>query len=338
MNLSRALLVAATVFAAPAMAADPALLEAARREGQVTWYTSQIIDQLARPLAARFEQVTGVKVNYVRTDAAGGALRIFNEARAGRTQADVFDAASTSTLVKEGLVLSHVPDSARRLPGRFVDPRGFWLATNLYFYTPGINTDLVPEAARPNTFRDLLHPRFRGRMAWSSRASTSSAPGFVGAVFAAMGEENGRKYLAELARQNIAPVTVSARQLLDQVIAGEYDVAIQILNNHASISAAQGAPVTWRPLETTLRALSVVSATKDAPHPAAARLFLDFLMSREGQTVYRDSDYIPVDPDVPPKDARLRPDGLSFRTLEMSPDEIEAAMPRWHAIFQDIFR
>jgi ABC-type Fe3+ transport system substrate-binding protein len=238
-------------------------------------------------------------------------------------------------LVKRNLVMASIPESARRLPSRYVDPAGHWLATNLYVYTLGLNTDLVPAGTEPRTFADLLAPRWKGRMGWSGRASTSSAPGFVGAVFAAIGEDKGREYLKALAKQDVAPVTVSARQLLDQTIAGEYAIAIEILNNHAAISRAAGAPVAWAPLEKSLVAMSVISATREAPHPNAARLFLDFVMSPEGQALYRDRDYIPVDPGVAPRDPALRLDG--DRAYAPNPDQLEELVPAWFRIYRDIF-
>ena len=85
-------------------------------------------------------------------------------------------------------------------------------------------------------------------------------------------------------------------------MAGEYSIALQIFNNHAVISAAQGAPVAWIPMNPAMGVLSVVSVTAGAPHPNAGKLLVDFLASPDGQNIFRDADYIPVDPAVPPKD------------------------------------
>ena len=117
---------ALAIFAqGPARAADAALIDAAKKEGEVTWYTTQIIDQFARPAAEAFEKKYGIKVNYVRADASDSALRILNEARAGKVQADLFDGIAAPALVKEGAVLDYVPDSSARLPPQFVDPQRY---------------------------------------------------------------------------------------------------------------------------------------------------------------------------------------------------------------------
>jgi iron(III) transport system substrate-binding protein len=335
-------LAAATLAAlggAPARAADQAMIDAAKKEGQVVWYTTQIIDQFARPAAAAFEKKYGIKVSYVRANSNEVALRVMNEARAGRMQADVFDGTgATASLKKEGIVAKWIPENAKRFPKEYIDAEGYWVATNLYVLTPGYNTELIKKGTEPKTFQDLLDPKYKGKIAWNSTSSSSAGPGFVGIVLDTMGEEKGKAYLRELAKQQPAGLAVAARQVLDQVIAGEYAIALNIFNNHAVISAAKGAPVEWIPMDPALGVLSVISVTKDAPHPNAGRLFVEFLMSEDGQKIYRDAEYLPVDPNVPPKDLALRPDGVKFRAIYKTPEEIDREMPRWTEVFKSIFR
>jgi ABC-type Fe3+ transport system substrate-binding protein len=330
---------AALLMPAAARAADQALIDTAKKEGQLTWYTTQIIDQFARPAAQAFEKKYGVKVNYVRANSNDVALRVLNEGRAGNMQADVFDGTTaTAALKKEGLVAQYVPENAKRLSKDYVDAEGYWVATNLYVLTPGYNTELIKQGTEPRTFQDLLDPKYRGKIAWGSSSSSSAAPGFVGLILAVMGEEKGKAYLRELAKQKVTGLSVAARQVLDQVIAGEYAIGLNIFNNHAVISAAKGAPVDWIPMSPALGVLSVISVTKGAPHPNSARLFLEFLMSEDGQKLFRAADYLPVDPNVPPKDKSLQPDGDKFKVVFKTPEEIDRDMPGWTAIYQDIFR
>ena len=86
----------------PAMAADQSLIDAAKKEGHVTWYTTQIVDQFARPAAEAFEKKYGIHVDYVRADPIDIVLRISNEGKAGHVQADVFDGTSTDAEPQEG--------------------------------------------------------------------------------------------------------------------------------------------------------------------------------------------------------------------------------------------
>ena len=191
-----------------AAAADAALIEAARKEGEVTWYSTQIISQLVRPVTAAFERkYPGIKVRATRQNATEVAVKILNEGKAGRLQADVFDGTGSAPPIKKaGLALQWLPDAARRLPKEYVDQEGYWIATNVYVQTPAFNTNLVPSGTQPLTYRDLLDPRWKGKLAWAGHATTSGAPGFIGIVLADMGEEKGMAYLRELAKQKIVAV------------------------------------------------------------------------------------------------------------------------------------
>jgi ABC-type Fe3+ transport system substrate-binding protein len=329
----------ASLTSGAAHAVDQALIDSAKKEGQLTWYTTQIINQLARPAAEAFEKKYGIKVNFIRADSNEVALRILNEGRAGRVQADVFDGTGAAAgLKKEGLVAKWLPENAKRLPPQYHDKDGYWIATNLYVLTPGYNTELVKKGTEPRTFQDLLDPKWKGKMVWNSASSTSSGTGFIAVVLSEMGEERGMAYLRELSKQNITGLAVAARQVLDQVIAGEYAIALNIFNNHAVISAAKGAPSAWIPMQPALAVFSGISLTKDAPRPNAGKLFIEFMTSEEGQRLYREADYLPVDPTVPPKDPSLRPDGEKFRAIFKTPEEIEQSMPKWTAIYKEVFR
>ena len=118
-----------SAVAGAALAADAALIAAAKKEGQVVWYTTQIVDQFARPAAQAFEKLyPGIRVTLSRANATTGALKLLNENRAGRNQADVFDGTTTVVpLKKAGYVLQWLPDAAKNLaggvqgPGRLLD-------------------------------------------------------------------------------------------------------------------------------------------------------------------------------------------------------------------------
>ena len=322
-----------------AYAIDAATIAAAKREGEVVWASTQIINQLVRPVAAAFEKkYPGVKVRYTRANANEVAVKILNESRAGRPQSDVFDGTSSVVPLKqEGYVLQWQPEAAKDYPDLYKDPDGYWIASNLYINTPGYNTALVPKGTEPHTYQDLLDPKWRGKIAWNALPSTSGGIGFVGTVLAEMGEQNGMNYLRAFAKQKVANVAAAARQVLDQVIAGEYPIALQIFNHHAVISAKKGAPVDWIKMEPATGTLSVIGIQKNAPHPNAAKLLVDFIISKEGQQVYRDADYLTADPAVPALDPALKPEEGHFRVHFFAPETIESNLPRWKQIFDDLF-
>ena len=333
--LTAVLLLAAT----SARAADASLIDGAKKEGEVVWYTTQIISQLVRPMSAAFERKYGIKVRSTRANSTELSVKIINESRAGRPQSDIFDGTSTVVVLKkEGYVLKWLPDPAKAYPAQYKDPEGYWVANNLFFMTPGFNTSLVPRGSEPRSYEALLDPRWRGKMVWSTSATSSGGPGFIGTVLTEMGEAKGMAYLRELAKQKVVNVAGAAREVLDQVIAGEYPLALQIFNHHTVISAKKGAPVDWIRMEPVTGTLSVLSVHKDAPHPNAAKLLADFIISGEGQQIFRAAEYLPADPAVPALTPSLRPDAGQFRAHFFTPEQTEDAMPAWKKVYDDLFR
>jgi iron(III) transport system substrate-binding protein len=323
----------------PVRAADPALIAAAQKEGEVIWYTTQIVNQFGRPAMDAFQKRYGIRVNFVRADSVELAARLLSEARAGRLQADVFDGTATAPALKRGGVAAKwVPDRAREWPREYRDPEGYWVATNIFVHTPAYNTDLVPKGSEPRTWQDLLDPKWKGKMAWVTHATSSGAPGFVGVVLAELGEAAGKDYLRALARQDIIGLGGSARTLVDQSIAGEYPLVLQIFNHQPVISARRGAPIDWIAMNPSMVDISVAGVIQNAPHPNAGRLLVDFFVSDEGQKLFRDADYIPVAAEVPPREAALRPDGKTFRGIFFSPEATDASMPHWLEVYNEIFR
>jgi ABC-type Fe3+ transport system substrate-binding protein len=332
-------LTATALLTAPARAADQALIDAAKKEGEVVWYTTLIVNQLARPMVEGFEKKYGIKVSYIRANSTDVAIKVINEGKAGRVQADIIDGTNTTgALKKEKLVEQWVPEEVGLYPKHLVDPQRYWVAQNIYVLTPGYNTSLVKPGTQPKTFADLLDPKWTGKITWNSSVSTSGAPGFVGTVLKAMGEQKGMDYLKKLSGQKIVNRNVSAREVLDQVIAGESAIALQIFNHHAVISAQQGAPVDWIPMEPTTMTLQLASMTKGGPHPNAAKLFLGYMISEEGQKIFRAADYLPALPSVPATEPKLKPEGGGFEALVLTPDEIDELQPKWTEIFKELFR
>jgi len=297
-----------------------------------------IVNQVVRPVVQAFEEkYPGVRVRYSRADSVPTALKILNEARANRLQADVFDGTGTEPpLARAGLVASYLPPTAASYPPDLKDPDGRWIATNMYFLAPGINTMLVPAATAPHSLQDLLDPKWRGRIAWSVNATAGSNT-FIGSVLRKLGEKEGLAYLRALAGQKIVNVDATSRAVLDQVITGEYAIALDIFNHHAVLSAAKGAPADWLRLEPIAAPIQVVSLLKDAPHPNAGKLLLEFLTSEEGQRIFASVDYIPAMPSVAAKVPTLKPDAGGFAADVMPPEVLAQNGDRWMSIFKELF-
>jgi ABC-type Fe3+ transport system substrate-binding protein len=330
---------AATIGAAdPGYAADPALYQAARREGEVVWYTALIVNQAVRPLIEAFnKKYPGIEVHYARADSGPTAIKIMSEARAGKVQSDVFDGIdATPPLVQAGLVEPFVPSEADKYPAELKDPNGSWNALVVNFLTPAINTDLVAATERPSTATDLLDPRWKGRIAWSM-APSSGAAVYVGSVLATMGERSGMDFLRALSRQRIVNLDATNRAILDQVILGEYAISLNAFNHHAVLSAQKGAPVAWLRLEPISGVVHSIGLTRHAPHPNAGKLLIDFLTSQDGQRALAQAEYLPAMPAVAAKTPELKPEAGGFKANMLSPDTVTRNQDRWIAIQKELF-
>jgi ABC-type Fe3+ transport system substrate-binding protein len=319
---------------------DPKLIEAAKLEGQVVWYTTLVVNQIVRPLIQAFEQkYPGIKVNFVPANWQEVAQRVVNEGKAGNVKGDLFDAAAAFYPIRAaGFVERYIPKASANYPAEFKDPSGLWNANIIQILTPAINTNMVSAKDAPKTLEDLLDPKWREKMAWVNARGLGGPPGFVASVLMAMGKDKGMDYLRKLAKQKIANVPSNQRVVLDQCVAGQYPLVLCIYNYHAAISAADGAPVEWLKLN-PIQTFGPVALVKNSPHPNAAKLLLEFILSEEGQRIHSEAGYIPTHPNVPAKHATLKPAIGKFSVTTISPDMfyLGKESDEWIRIYTSLF-
>ena len=152
-----------------------------------------------------------------------------------------------------------------------------------------------------------------------------------------MGPEKGNAHLREFAKQEPVTIPGAQRVVLDHVISGEYPLCVMILNYHVAISQRSGAPVQWLKMEPLLQTMGLISITGNAPHPNAARLMVEFMLSEEGQQVLADNDYIPSHPDVPARVPELKPAAGGFTVNVLGPDLVRDNTEQWTAAYKEIF-
>ena len=218
------------------------------------------------------------------------------------------------------------------------EPSGLWTAFNTYIITPAINTELVAAKDAPKTLQDLLDPKWKGKIAWTNDPTSAGPPGFIANALISMGDEAGMAYLRKLAAQKIVNVPASQRVVLDQVIGGQYPLGLMTFNYHSVISAKDGAPVRWLPIAPAIEVPNPGGLVKNAPHPNAGKLLLEYILSDEGQAVFRDANYIPASPSVPPSDPGLTPAGGKFAATVISPELTAEKLESWVAIYNALFK
>lgn len=334
--LSAALAVA-TLASSLAWAGEAELYEAAKKEGTVVWYTSQVQNVLVHPLAAAFEaKYPGIKVSIVGGKNADLLLRILTEAKAGVHLADVNSPASIGRLSEAGLLAPYAPDAAKGYPAELRGKDGTWTAMLKSTFGVTINTDLVGPKDEPKSLEDYLDPKWKGKMAWVAHYDLGGGPGFIEAVLALMGEEKGMAYLRKLARQDIVKVPANQRVILDQVVAEQYPLALMMFQHHTAASVAKGAPLKWLGAGPFLTVTAPIALLQNAPHPNAGKLFTEFVLSEQGQSIVAGAGYPPARPGLKVKgqgEEAAAPAGL-----QIPPEQAEAILDAGIKLYKDIFR
>lgn len=317
-----ALLAAGIAWACPAAAQDVA---AAKREGVVNLYTSmQVTD--SRPLAEAFEKKHGVRVNIWRASGEKVAQRMITETRGNRFEADVVetDGAQMEILHREGQLARLDVPSAADIPAAIKPPHGGYVPTRLSLYVFAYNTQRVKADEVPKTYEDLLAPRWAGRF-----AVEAADVAWFAAVARAMGEAKGVEFFRKLAAQK--PSLRSGHTLMAELVAaGEIDAAVDAHVQGVARLKDKGAPIDWRPLQPAFGQPSSVGVAAKAPHPNAARLFAEFVLSREGQEIIKARNRVPASTAV---DSPLNKFDYRLIAPAIMLDEWDRWSARWSELF-----
>ena len=314
------------------------LEEGARKEGKLLWYTTQIVDEAVRPLLGAFQKkYPFIKVDYYRAETAVLVQKAKAEFDSSLSILDIIDGSNVIYPTKDaGMLIPFASPEFKNIQDQLVDPEGYWVAQNIYFMTLAYNTEMVKAADVPKNYDDLLNPRWKDKMAWSN-APGMGAPQWIGGVLKMYGEAKGTQYLKKMAAQNVAKVDGSVRSVLDKIIAGDYPVGLNMLTDHVINSMKNGAPVYGVPMQPANSVATVMGLLKNAPHPHAAMLFIDFFCSDEGQTIVRDVHLTPASKNIKPEKNDIFPQGGSVKTQFLDTVYIGKNSRRWQSIYSDIF-
>jgi iron(III) transport system substrate-binding protein len=276
------------------------LIEGAKKEAKMLWYTSMIVDQAVRPMIAGFEKkYPFVNVEFFRAESSDILQRVLAEYRARALKVDVVSTTIADAVRKAGLTQPFRSPALADYPESYIDPGRNFVVLRTNYQGIAWNTNLVKKEDAPHSWEDLLDPKWKDKMAWSTAPSTG-APSIITYFRMIWGEDKALDYLQKLKPQNVKSLGGSVRTALDQVIAGDFAIGISMQMHHIAISKSAGAPIDgYDPEPMAYPAHTYV--VKGAPHPYTAMLFTDFLLTREeGQTILRDAEYYPANQTVEP--------------------------------------
>jgi iron(III) transport system substrate-binding protein len=297
-----------------------------RKEGALLVYTTGTQIQ---PLIDRFKQrYPYLRVELARAGSTDVAAKVIEEYTAGVYLADAFELAAHGLLVPRELGILQAftsPEAANYEPSAIEQGR-HWISVREGYTGVGFNSDKIAPDEAPKTYQDLLDPKWKGKMALSSLATT--AANWVGTMIIAHGVDFVRK----LGAQNMRPYRVTARAVANLMISGEVLISPTTYLSHVEASRAQGAPLAWNaPGSVPVTDTSAALAAK-APHPHVAMLFVDFLLSKEAQLLYRDLGYMSSRTDMPASETPK----LDKVFLTNRPNYIRD-YEQWTRLFQEIF-
>src|SRR6185436_15821330 len=174
------------------------------------------------------------------------------------------------------------------------------------------------------TYEDLLQPKWRGKL-----GIEASNVAWFAAVAQAMGEEKGLAYFQKLAAMR--PQIRSGHTLMTELMAaGKIPVVLTLYNQAVDKMKEKGAPIDWKPLAPAFGRADGIAVAKRAPHPHAALLFADFVLSPEGQRIIKERSRVPVNRKVDDTFSRHK---FSIIDLEAMQEEWETWEKRWNALF-----
>ena len=266
------------------------LLDGARKEGELTLYTSLTVDDMAA-LNGAFEKKYGVKVRMWRAAADKVLQRAITESRGGRYDVDVVElsAPALESLHREQL-LARVdsPYHADLIPAA-VPAHHEWVGSRLNVFAQAYNTKLVHKADLPKTFSDLLDPKWKGKLGIESADEDWFAD-----VVRAMGEQQGLELFRKIVAVNGISVRKGHTLLTNMVASGEVPLALTVYNFTAEQVKQKGAPLDWFVLPPAVARANGLAVTKRAPHPYAAVLYYDFMIGEDGQRILAQRDFVPA--------------------------------------------
>ena len=330
--------IAIVIPLSPAVAADgvtPEILAAAKSEGQVTYYTSADL-VLANKFKAAFEAKYGIKVNVLRQSSSTIFNRVNQEFDLGTNAADAVETSVMSHFVDmkaKKMLMPFTPGTASLIRSpKLYDPEHYWHAVKLELTSMNYNTDKLKGNDVPRTWKDLLDPKYKGKVVQGHIKSS----GDTALIAYNLVKMYGWEYFEALRKNDV--LTLQACTQVELVARGE---RLIMMCDYSQLftARAQNIPVIGAvlPQDGVFMLAGPEAILAKAPHPNAAKVFVNWLFSPEGQTIYVEGgDAASIDsPEVKlPADF---PDLKKYKLIDTDIDEFRKWLPGGVEKFTELF-
>lgn len=304
---------------------DARLAERARQEGTVTLYTS-LAPTESKPLAEAFEKKYGIKVELWRALSDKVVQRVITEAQGRRHTVDVVETngPEMEMLAREKLLAEfHSPYHAD-LPQEAIPAHRTWFPDRLNFFVVGYNTNKVQRSEIPATYEGFVDPRWKGLIGIEATDAE-----WMATLIKTWGDAKGMDYFRKLSAMK--PDVRKGHVLLAELVAaGEVPVGLTMYNSNIVSLKRKGAPIDFVPVQPVAARPQGIGIAKNAPHPNAALLFADFVLSPEGQKLFESLGRVPAS-------TRVKSELNNFPFTLIEPATVLEEAPKWEKLWNELF-
>ncbi len=300
----------------------------AAAETEVNLYGT-INEEEAKPLLDIWAKAfPRVKPNYIRASETALMSRILTEEQAGKHNFDVLSSTSAHLLAPAGLALQYAPPNAKLVDADYLDKGGLWTGIYANWNVIQINTDKVKRGEITN-YEDIAKPKWKGQVA----IDVSDYDWYQGLV-----SIRGQSQTDELLKRIVATTGITVvdghGNINDRLVAGEFAIGLNQFLNQAERSKRQGAPTEWIPVEPVVVQLGKIGVSKNAPHPNAAKLMANFLVSSDAQAYLASRGRIISRRDVPNDPPNLVTGRKKYASTPLAGEDLTRVAKQFAAIFK----
>lgn len=304
---------------------DARLLELARKEGSVVLYTS-LAPTESKPLAEAFEKKHGIKVELWRALSDKVVQRVITEAQGKRHAVDVVETngPEMEMLAREKLLAEFYSPHIADLPPEAIPAHRTWFPDRMNFFVVGYNTDKVKRSEIPATYEGFTDPKWKGRIGLEATDAE-----WMATLIKKWGNDKGMDFFRRLSAMK--PDVRKGHVLLAELVAaGEVPVGLTMYNSNIESLKRKGAPIDFVPVQPVAARPQGIGVARNAPHPHAALLFADFVLSPEGQKLFESMGRVPASTKV-----KSELNNFPFTLIEPATvlDEAEKWEKLWNGFF-----
>ena len=300
------------------------LIERARAEGALVLYTS-LAPSESVPLTQAFEKKYGIKVQLWRSLSDQVAQRAINEARAQRFNMDVIETNGpvVEAVARERVTAPFYSPYIADIPSWGVPGHRLWISDRVDFFVVAFNTGQVRREEIPATYEGFLDPKWKGRIGIEATDEE-----WLAGIVKHWGEKRGLDFFRRLAAMK-PDVRKGHVMLSGLVAAGEVPVNLTNYASNADSMKRGKRPIDWKGVEPVIGRPQALALAANAPHPHAALLFADFVLSTEGQQLFNSMDRFP-------SSRKVRSTLVDFPYVMLDPVAMVDEADKWQKIWNEL--